>query len=183
MDCVIDSQSSCLAFGLSSSFIEDPIILGLFLPPLKRRDALNDPGSSSTSCSISSSLVLPFLRQEITNMVTFSDLLPTLFWLLVILFPFQIQFLLLFSRQGKLRLQKWFTAQTEKQKKKMARELIANILTRLACCLYTVPVTQSALFLLNLAPGSQRCPPSWSSRISRSSTRGEREKETLLKQV
>lgn len=38
--------------------------------------------------------------------------------------------MLLFSRQGKLRLQKWFTAQSEKNKKKMSRELIANILTR-----------------------------------------------------
>ena len=43
---------------------------------------------------------------------------------------FQIQFMLLFSRQGKLRLQKWFTAQSEKAKKKMARELIGLILQR-----------------------------------------------------
>ncbi|XP_059081881.1 AP-1 complex subunit sigma-2-like [Tigriopus californicus] len=41
-----------------------------------------------------------------------------------------IQFMLLFSRQGKLRLQKWFTAQTEKSKKKMSRELISQILIR-----------------------------------------------------
>ena len=38
--------------------------------------------------------------------------------------------MLLFSRQGKLRLQKWFTAQSEKAKKKMARELIGMILQR-----------------------------------------------------
>jgi|ERR1711983_317008 len=41
-----------------------------------------------------------------------------------------IQFMILFSRQGKLRLQKWFASQPEKNKKKMSRELIANILTR-----------------------------------------------------
>lgn len=42
----------------------------------------------------------------------------------------QIQFLLLFSRQGKLRLQKWFTAQSERQKKKMARDIITAVLSR-----------------------------------------------------
>merc|ERR1711862_451633 len=41
-----------------------------------------------------------------------------------------IQFMILFSRPGKLRLQKWFASQPEKNKKKMSRELIANILTR-----------------------------------------------------
>ena len=45
-------------------------------------------------------------------------------------FFFQIQFMLLFSRQGKCRLQKWFVSQTEKNKKKITRELIANVLTR-----------------------------------------------------
>ncbi len=43
---------------------------------------------------------------------------------------FQIQFMLLFSRQGKLRLQKWFAAQPDKAKKKISRELIAAILGR-----------------------------------------------------
>ena len=38
--------------------------------------------------------------------------------------------MLLFSRQGKLRLQKWFAAQPEKTKKKISRELISSILTR-----------------------------------------------------
>ena len=38
--------------------------------------------------------------------------------------------MLLFSRQGKLRLQKWFSAQTEKNKKKLSRELIQAILVR-----------------------------------------------------
>nr|ACO15306.1 AP-1 complex subunit sigma-2 [Caligus clemensi] len=41
-----------------------------------------------------------------------------------------IQYMLLFSRQGKLRLQKYFTAQSEKNKKKMSRDLINNILSR-----------------------------------------------------
>ena len=40
--------------------------------------------------------------------------------------------MLLFSRQGKCRLQKWFVSQPEKSKKKITRELIANILTRKA---------------------------------------------------
>ena len=38
--------------------------------------------------------------------------------------------MLLFSRQGKLRLQKWYTAQPDKTKKKITRDLVATILTR-----------------------------------------------------
>merc|ERR1719154_123668 len=41
-----------------------------------------------------------------------------------------IHFLLLFSRQGKLRLQKWFEAYPDKAKKKITRELIGSILSR-----------------------------------------------------
>jgi len=41
-----------------------------------------------------------------------------------------IQFVLLFSRQGKLRLQKWFDAYQDNYKKKICRELISNILAR-----------------------------------------------------
>jgi len=41
-----------------------------------------------------------------------------------------IQFVLLFSRQGKLRLQKWYVANSDKSKKKITRELIASILSR-----------------------------------------------------
>jgi AP-1 complex subunit sigma 1/2 len=37
---------------------------------------------------------------------------------------------LLFSRQGKLRLQKWYTAFPDKTKKKIIRDLIATILGR-----------------------------------------------------
>ena len=43
---------------------------------------------------------------------------------------FQMQFMLLFSRQGKLRLQKWYSAQPDKAKKKITRDLVATILTR-----------------------------------------------------
>ena len=45
-------------------------------------------------------------------------------------FQFQIQFVLLFSRQGKLRLQKWFESQSQNNKKKISRELISSILSR-----------------------------------------------------
>ncbi|XP_003383680.1 PREDICTED: AP-1 complex subunit sigma-2-like isoform X2 [Amphimedon queenslandica] len=41
-----------------------------------------------------------------------------------------IQFMLLFSRQGKLRLQKWYSAYQQKDKKKISRELISTILGR-----------------------------------------------------
>ena len=41
-----------------------------------------------------------------------------------------IHFILLFSRQGKIRLQKWYEAQSEKDKKKITRELTSVILTR-----------------------------------------------------
>jgi AP-1 complex subunit sigma 1/2 len=43
---------------------------------------------------------------------------------------FKIQFVLLFSRQGKLRLQKWYVAHADKLKKKITKELIASILSR-----------------------------------------------------
>ena len=41
-----------------------------------------------------------------------------------------MQFMLLFSRQGKLRLQKWYVAHPDKLKKKITRELITMILAR-----------------------------------------------------
>merc|ERR1719228_3280836 len=41
-----------------------------------------------------------------------------------------IQFVLLFSRQGKPRLQKWFSSYPEKSKKKLTRELMTTILGR-----------------------------------------------------
>ncbi|KAM3716151.1 AP-1 complex subunit [Dirofilaria immitis] len=41
-----------------------------------------------------------------------------------------MQFMLLFSRQGKLRLQKWYVAYQDKVKKKITRELITTILAR-----------------------------------------------------
>ena len=41
-----------------------------------------------------------------------------------------IQFILMFSRQGKLRLQKWYEAVESKEKKKIARDLTSAILLR-----------------------------------------------------
>lgn len=41
-----------------------------------------------------------------------------------------IHFVLLFSRQGKLRLQKWYTAHETAEKKKIVRELTSTILAR-----------------------------------------------------
>jgi len=37
---------------------------------------------------------------------------------------------MLFSRQGKIRLQKWYEAQSEKDKKKITKELTFIILAR-----------------------------------------------------
>ncbi|KAL5970321.1 AP-1 complex subunit sigma-1A [Taenia solium] len=41
-----------------------------------------------------------------------------------------IHFLVLFSRQGKVRLQKWFVSYTEKEKKSILREVMALVLAR-----------------------------------------------------
>src|SRR5688572_19219568 len=41
-----------------------------------------------------------------------------------------MHFMLLFSRQGKLRLQKWYVSKAEKEKKKITRELVNTILAR-----------------------------------------------------
>uniref|UniRef100_A0A6G1SPG0 AP complex subunit sigma n=1 Tax=Aceria tosichella TaxID=561515 RepID=A0A6G1SPG0_9ACAR len=41
-----------------------------------------------------------------------------------------MHFMLLFSRQGKVRLQKWFMAYPDKQKKKIIRELVSIVLAR-----------------------------------------------------
>ena len=38
--------------------------------------------------------------------------------------------MLLFSRQGKVRLQKWYQAYPLKEKKKIQRELVSTILSR-----------------------------------------------------
>lgn len=42
----------------------------------------------------------------------------------------QMRFLLLFSRQGKLRLQKWFTPMSEREKKKIIRDMTSMVLSR-----------------------------------------------------
>ncbi|XP_034556357.1 AP-1 complex subunit sigma-3a isoform X3 [Notolabrus celidotus] len=41
-----------------------------------------------------------------------------------------MRFLLLFSRQGKLRLQKWFTTYTDREKKKVIRDMMMLVLAR-----------------------------------------------------
>ena len=41
-----------------------------------------------------------------------------------------MQYMLLFSRHGKLRLQKWFVTYSEQEKKRFIRELIAKVLIR-----------------------------------------------------
>uniref|UniRef100_A0A087XN74 AP complex subunit sigma n=1 Tax=Poecilia formosa TaxID=48698 RepID=A0A087XN74_POEFO len=41
-----------------------------------------------------------------------------------------MRFLLLFSRQGRLRLQKWYTAISEREKKKIIREMTTMVLAR-----------------------------------------------------
>uniref|UniRef100_A0A665WFR1 AP complex subunit sigma n=1 Tax=Echeneis naucrates TaxID=173247 RepID=A0A665WFR1_ECHNA len=41
-----------------------------------------------------------------------------------------IRFLLLFSRQGKLRLQKWFTPVPDREKKKVIRDMMTLVLSR-----------------------------------------------------
>ncbi|XP_069752822.1 AP-1 complex subunit sigma-3a [Narcine bancroftii] len=43
-----------------------------------------------------------------------------------------MRFMLLFSRQGKLRLQKWYTVLVDKEKKKITRELVQIVLSRQA---------------------------------------------------
>uniref|UniRef100_A0A8B9V556 AP complex subunit sigma n=1 Tax=Anas zonorhyncha TaxID=75864 RepID=A0A8B9V556_9AVES len=42
----------------------------------------------------------------------------------------KIHFILLFSRQGKLRLQKWYTTLPDKEKKKIVREIVQIVLAR-----------------------------------------------------
>ncbi|XP_064184835.1 AP-1 complex subunit sigma-3-like isoform X1 [Anguilla rostrata] len=46
------------------------------------------------------------------------------------LFAPVMRFLLLFSRQGKLRLQKWFTPLPEREKKKIVRDMTTLVLSR-----------------------------------------------------
>ncbi|XP_061550506.1 AP-1 complex subunit sigma-3b isoform X3 [Phycodurus eques] len=41
-----------------------------------------------------------------------------------------MRFLLLFSRQGKLRLQKWYTPMSEREKKKIIRDMTSAVLAR-----------------------------------------------------
>ncbi|KAG7277876.1 hypothetical protein CRUP_001328 [Coryphaenoides rupestris] len=60
-----------------------------------------------------------------------------------------MQFMLLFSRQGKLRLQKWYVPLSDKERKKISRDLVQTILAR-----------------------KPKCAASWSGGTSRLFTRG-----------
>ncbi|CAN0033661.1 unnamed protein product [Lampetra planeri] len=42
----------------------------------------------------------------------------------------KLRFMLLFSRQGKLRLQKWYVALAERERRKVVREVVQGVLTR-----------------------------------------------------
>lgn len=46
----------------------------------------------------------------------------------------QMRFLLLFSRQGKLRLQKWFTPLPERERRKIVRDMTMMVLARSPRC-------------------------------------------------
>ncbi|KAM8804887.1 AP-1 complex subunit sigma-3 [Eudromia elegans] len=66
------------------------------------------PGFTNSSCFHWNLILLPYIPQLIL----------------------EIHFILLFSRQGKLRLQKWYTTLPEKEKKKITREIVQIILAR-----------------------------------------------------
>lgn len=99
-------------------------------------------------------------------------------------------FMLLFSRQGKLRLQKWYVAYPDKVKKKITRELITTILARyskmkLGTCSSPV-MTKSKVsqqqrkkfrqiktkFCVYFAE-SRKCARSWNGKIVKSFIKGE----------
>ena len=70
------------------------------------------------SCTIWQILIIKFSDQQV---VVDSHISPV---------DVMIHFILLFSRQGKLRLQKWYDAKDTKDKKKIIRELTGMILQR-----------------------------------------------------
>uniref|UniRef100_A0A672GLX3 AP-1 complex subunit sigma-2 n=2 Tax=Salarias fasciatus TaxID=181472 RepID=A0A672GLX3_SALFA len=59
--------------------------------------------------------------------ITHETSLTLFFWIFLLL---QMQFMLLFSRQGKLRLQKWYVPLSDKERKKISRDLVQTILAR-----------------------------------------------------
>ena len=61
-----------------------------------------------------------------------------------------MHFLLLFSRQGRLRLQKWFTPTPEREKKKIIRDMTAMVLAR-------KPKTCNFLHWMDLKVVYKRC--------------------------
>lgn len=71
-----------------------------------------------------------FCTKKIPNFLLF-----IYFWLnfsenLIVFRLFQFHFMLLFSRQGKIRLQKWYTATSQKDKRKITRDLVTLVLSR-----------------------------------------------------
>uniref|UniRef100_A0A3B3ZF71 AP complex subunit sigma n=1 Tax=Periophthalmus magnuspinnatus TaxID=409849 RepID=A0A3B3ZF71_9GOBI len=58
----------------------------------------------------------------------------------------KMRFLLLFSRQGKLRLQKWFTPLTDREKKKVIRDMMMMVLV---CELDIIFNFEKAYFILD----------------------------------
>ncbi|KAK7945683.1 hypothetical protein WMY93_001411 [Mugilogobius chulae] len=64
----------------------------------------------------------PFIRVSRRRFFLFPDFF--------ILCAKMMRFLLLFSRQGKLRLQKWYTPLTEREKKKIIRDMTTMVLAR-----------------------------------------------------
>ena len=73
-----------------------------------------------------------------------------------------IQFILLFSKQAKPRLQKWFTSHTEKTKKKMFREVTTAVLSRSPVFNHDRVYHCNSLQFLE----DPRCAPSLNTRVS-----------------
>ena len=73
----------------------------------------------------------PFVSNAMKHMMI-ADVLspPYTHWFQNTKTSIMIHFVILFSRQGKLRLQKWYEAKEAKEKKKICRELTSAILLR-----------------------------------------------------
>lgn len=86
-------------------------------------------------------------------------------------------FMLLFSRQGKLRLQKWYVAHPDKVKKKITRELITTILARSVNKskpnqIYRFVCDVECNSLIFIIAENQKCARSWNGRIAKLYIRG-----------
>ncbi|KAM7247595.1 hypothetical protein CapIbe_001548 [Capra ibex] len=83
--------------------------------PRARPSPAGDGGGPATMRNGNSEKELPRIRVEISNSEPGNP---------------AIHFILLFSRQGKLRLQKWYTTLPDKERKKITREIVQIILSR-----------------------------------------------------